>query len=647
MMLYRMSAMAGALTLAGVLAACGGGSSDSSDNSSSGAANSASSSSSASSQASSASSSQASSSSSSAASSQSSSAASSVAAGTLLPANGETAAYTDTSLQIAFDSAPTIGTTGYINVYKADGTLVDKLSMNAFSTGSWVVDATASTPALTSTLLSTNNSAAAYPLNNTEVDRLGGSVSTIQSSSVELYRWVFRPTISVSGNVATIKLHDGKLASGTSYYVTMDSGVLSGTINGTAFSGISSTSAWAFKTKSDPSSQSSVTVAASGTTADFRTVQGALDWLMQNCAGTSTNACNSSSVAKTITIADGTYNELMWVRGVNNLTISGATRDGTVVQAENFEQYNVGTGGSVTQTSLVGSSYLGASKSESGGVRAYLGGGRAVMLVESVDLLTLNQFTLQNTHVKSSSYNNQAETIYFNSASLTGGRLLATYMNFFSAQDTVQIKGWDWFYHCLIKGDVDFIWGVPYAAVFENSELRTAVDPTDATSGGHVIETRAAYGYPGFVVLNSSLTKESAVPDNATSLARQANSFPVATYCNTMLTTGSLVSANYGCNNVAYINTKMGTHIKTKGWLYTYTPAITTPTTTAGYRESGSMDLTGATLDVSGRDLTYASTSLDLSGLNTRAKAFAQWSGSTGWAPADVSCSSAACTTAK
>ena len=644
MMLYRMPALAGALALAGLLAACGGGSSSSSGGSSStsGGGSSSSASSAASSSATS------SSSSSSAASSQSSSSSSTVAAGTLVPANGATAAYVDTSLQIAFDSTPTIGSSGYIYVYKSDGTLVDKLSLNVFNTGSWVIDATATDAGLSASALSTYNTVTAVSSANTEVDRLGGNVSTIQSSSVELYRWVLRPTVSVSGNVATIKLHDGKLSANTSYYVTMDSGVLSGTINGTSFAGISASSAWAFTTKSDPSSTTAVNVAATGTSADFRSVQGALDWLMNNCAGTSTNTCNSSSIAKTITIADGTYDGLLWMRGVNNLAITGTSRDGTIVTAENYENYNPGSGTSLTQASMTGTSYLGVGYTENGTLkRAYVGGGRSVLLVESADLLTLNQFTLQNSHVKSSSLNNQAEAMYFNSSSLTGARLAATYMNFFSAQDTLQIKGWDWFYNSLIKGDVDFIWGVPYAAVFENSELRTIYDAT-STAGGYVIETRAAYGYPGFVVLNSSLTKESSVPTGATYLARQANDFSsTTTNCNTMLTSGSLAKINYGCNNVAYINTKMGTHIASAGWLYTYTPPITTPTTTAGYRESGSMDLTGATLDVSGRLLTYASTSLDLSGLNTRAKAFALWNSSTGWAPSDVTCSSSACTTSK
>lgn len=259
--------------------------------------------------------------------------------------------------------------------------------------------------------------------------------------------------------------------------------------------------------------------------------------------------------------------------------------------------------------------------------------------------------------MKVAGVNNQAETIYFNSAVLAGSRMQATFMNFFSAQDTIQTKGWAWYYKSLIKGDVDFIWGSPFAALFEESELRTAVDPSSPTSGGYVIESRTAFGYPGFVVLNSALTRESGVPAGATMLGRQASNVSnTATYCNAQFTaaSGSPGNANLYCNNVAYINTRMGAHIAAAGWLYSYAPPVTTPTRSAGYRESGSMDASGAALDLSARSLTYASTSQDLSGLASRAKVFAQW-GTTdgtsattgGWAPATPVCGSAACTTSK
>lgn len=559
-----------------------------------------------------------------------------------LPANAETAAYVDTTLKITFDATPTLGTSGHINVYKADGTLVDKLSLNVFATGSWADNATAAMPGLTAGVLKAYNTTT-LPLlaeANTEVDKIG-NVSTLTQ-----YRWVLYRPVTISGKTATIKLHDNKLAANTSYYVTIDSGVLNGTINGTAFNGISSPTAWAFTTKANPASTTSVTVDDDGA-ADFRTVQGALNWLMTNCGGTSTDACNNVSTAKTITVKNGTYTEMLFARNINNLTIQGETRDGAIVQYDMYNDFNPGTGGSQTLANTITNTSAKKQTAKDGAYRAYLAGGRAVFLAEGVDLLTLNQFTLQNTHVKDKDYNNQAETIYYNSSTLNGSRLIGTYMNFFSTQDTIQAKGWTWIYKSLVKGDVDYIWGATFATLIEDSELRTVVDTSDPTKGGYVIEARAAYGYPGYVVLNSSLTKEAGVPDGATMLARQAGTFAPATYCNTKMTSGSLGNANYGCNNVAYINTKMGSHISTAGWDYSSVPPITTVTTTTGYRESGSKNASGGTLDVSGRSLTYASTSQDLSSIDTRNEVFAPWNSGAGWTITAPACSSAACTTTK
>jgi hypothetical protein len=363
-------------------------------------------------------------------------------------------------------------------------------------------------------------------------------------------------------------------------------------------------------------------------------VQGAINWVTSKCgtAG-SDSSCTDISVAKTITVKNGSYDGELFVRNINNLIIQGESRAGVLVRGENFDQYNPGTGGSTTATAYSTLTYA-----ATGGNRTRLNGGRALLLVENADLLKLTTFTLQNTHVKNvwegstASMNNQAETIYFNSGSLTGGRLIATYMNFYSTQDTIQSKGWAWIYQSLIKGDVDYVWGAAYAILLEESELRTIVDTTNTSSGGYVTEARTAYGFPGIVVLNSSLTRESGVPDGATYLARQASNFSSG-YCTTATTTGSLASANYGCNNVAYINTKMDTHIASAGWYAYYTVPLL-PTSSTGYRESGSTSLTSGSLDLTSRLATYSSSSLDLSGLNTRAKVFAQWSNSTGWTPA-------------
>ena len=467
-------------------------------------------------------------------------------------------------------------------MYKSDGTLVDTIDVS---------DAVVTAGGETQTVISKYN---------TEIDKIGANLtSTVLSGR---YRSVYYTPVTILGNTASIKLHDGVLAYGVSYYVTVDSSVFSGaTLGGSTWAGISSSTAWTFTTKSAPASSTSVTVSATGSSADFRSVQGALNWIMEKCSSGGTDStCNTSSVAKTITIADGTYNELLFMRNVSNITITGTTRAGTIVQYENYEHYNPGSGGSATSVATT-------LTTEGSLTRRALGGGRSVFLIEGGDLIKLTTFTLKNTHVKSSSLNNQAETIYYNSATTTGSRLSATYMNFISAQDTLQIKGWSWFYQSYIAGDVDFIWGYPYAAMFENCTVHTVVDPTNTSSGGYIVQSRAYAGYPGFVFLNSTLEADSGVSAGTTYLAR----------------TGGTCST-YSCDNVAYINTTMASHIASVGWYGT--PNLTNSATT-GWRESGT---TG--VDTSSR--TGGSTAMDLSGLNTRTKVFSLWNTSTGWIPA-------------
>jgi pectin methylesterase-like acyl-CoA thioesterase len=520
-------------------------------------------------------------------------------AGPFLPDPGETAAYSDTRLQISFDAAPTLGATGKIRVFQANGTLVDTIDVS---------DAVSKAGGEAQTL---------YSARNTEIDKLGGNVSTLT-----LWRFVYYRPVVISGNTASIKLHDGVLQPNTDYYVNIDNGVFTGNTGGAAFNGVSGNSTWTFRTKAMPASATAVTVDDDGP-ADFRSVQGALNWMMQNGCTT----CANASAAKNITIKNGNYRELLFLRNVNNLTITGESRNGVIVFYDNSDSFNPGTG---SGTAAAGTTLLSAGPNA--GTRRYLGGGRNVLLAESADQLKLTNFTLWNAHPKKSGWNNQAETMYFNSSSLNGSRLSATSMNFMSAQDTLLLKGWSWFYNSYISGDVDFIWGTPYAAMFEQSEVHTIVDGTNANSGGYIFQSRAAYGYPGFVVLNSKLTAEAAIPAGSTWLARSGGLAP-PTYCTTKTTTGGLGTANYGCDNIAYINTRMGAHIRTAGWQATPAPTPTTPTATTGWRERGSMDLSGNTFNVSGRDQSVSATGIDLSGLDTRAKVFQAWNNGVGWNP--------------
>lgn len=493
--------------------------------------------------------------------------------GTLLPARGEMAAYVDTSLAIAFDAAPTLGTTGRITIRRAsDGVVVDSIDV--------------------SNAPSASDTQTALPRTNLEIDAIGLGAMP-ENAALARYVW-YRP-VTIAGNLATIKPHNNRLAFGTAYTVTVDASVFGGSINGAAFNGVAD---WSFTTRPAPASTTNLRVDDDGSTADFRTLQGALNWVMAYCSTTSPASfgCNTVNTPKLITVANGSYPEMNTLRKVANLTIAGESRDGVVVGSVNFESMNSGSGATSTTP--------GTALTTSGRVVGHriLGGGRSSLLVETADLLTLTNFTLQNPHARTSAYDNQAETMYFNtSTTAAAGRLVAKGMNFLSQQDTLQLKGYVWVYRSLVAGNVDFIWGSVMAALFEESEIRSVFDAS-SSSPGYILQARATAGDKGFVFLNSSLTAGSGVTQAY--LARS----------------GGTTSSTY-IDNIAFVNTKIGPHILPVGWCVgtgtsktgTGTGACGTnppsyagtasgaSTDDAGWREAGSLDLAGAPLDVSTR----------------------------------------------
>lgn len=522
----------------------------------------------------------------------------------LSPAVGETAAYKDTLLKLTFDGAPVVTGSGSIRVYRSDGTLADRIDTSA------------------NVVVAGGETQGAIGAANTEIDKIGNGVPSLTQ-----YRYTYYRPARVSGNTVTIKLHDGVLAYDTAYYVQIDQSVFNGPFRGAgSFPGISGTSEWTFRTKAAPSSNTSIVVDDDGP-ADFRSVQGALNHVMT----TGCLSCPGAAAAKTITIKNGTYDEQLFLRNVSNLTITGESRAGTIVQNNNWEAFNPGTGGSRAAPNTTFSNIGGASTL---GNRLALGGGRAVFLIEGGDLLKVNNFTMTNTHVKEATQNSQAEVIYFNSANLNGSRFVGADMNFIGTQDTLQMKGWVWIYNSLVAGDVDFIWGYPYAMLIENSELQTVADPTAPTSGGYIFQARSAKGYPGFVVLGGSLTAVGGVPNRATYLARSGGVTQAQGYCTTILALGggSPGNASQYCDNVAFIGVKMGDHIAPTGWFVNPIHNLL-PSSAEGWRESGSLSAAGAPLPLAGRETRYATSSANLSALDTRAKVFARWNGNVGWNP--------------
>ena len=476
--------------------------------------------------------------------------------GKVSPALASTSAYIDGKLMLTFDSAPTLGEVGEVRIYNAaDDTVADVIS-------------------------------------------LGGEINALGYSGQDRLRRVNYRAFNVEGNTLTIVPHNNALAYDQTYYVAIGDGVVTNTqLNGVDFTGMGKNAGWEFSTKEIGPSGNDVTVDDDGQ-ADFRTVQGALNYVMENVA---------KDTASTITVKSGMYNELLYVRNKNNLTIQGEDRDDTVIYYDNYESYNGGTGGSEP---------LGTGTPN---------GGRSVFLVESADMLVLNNFTLKNSHTRNSVDSNQAETIYFNSSH----RLVANNMNFMSEQDTLLLKGYSWFYNTLVAGNVDFIWGYANAALFEDSEIRTIGDSkygADATSpGGYVLQARVQNeSDKGFVFLNSDFTHGpgplgTTVEAGSTYIARSGG------------------NSNY-FDNITLINNTFGEHIATVGWAYDGINGQPQPnpdpaTATAGWREYGSTDAQGNALDLSARVGGYTLTESEAADYSSRASVFAGYNDGAGWDP--------------
>ncbi|MES2038952.1 MAG: pectinesterase family protein [Pseudomonadota bacterium] len=454
----------------------------------------------------------------------------------------------DTPLQIVFDQAPGLGQGGSVHIFRAsDNALVD-------------------------------------------VIRLGDDIDEIGYAGQEFKRVLRYKPIRVDGKTVTIKPHNARLAYGTEYYIAVDAGVfINASLGGQVFAGLGRAAGWTFSTRKAAPSGNKLTVDDDGP-ADFRTVQGALNHVMRTMSRTE---------AVTIHIANGRYDQLLYLKGKDNLTLRGESRDGVILQAYNDDGNNPGTG--ISQ----------------GPYTPFITGGRSVLLIEDADLLTLDTLTLVNTAVRARSKGAQAETLVFNS---DRGRLVARNASFFSEQDTIQVKGYSWFYRSLIAGNVDFIWGGNRVALFEESEIRSVGDSANpGKGGGYIVQARTvAADEAGFVFLNSRLThgpgpgQNDVLPGTAY-LARQG---PPSTW-----------------DKVIFIHCRMDTHIAPVGWLLAK-PESAQAQPGAGWGEYGSMDINGKPLDVSQRSPAHTLTEKQVAErFASRRQIFASFDNGKGWNP--------------
>ena len=309
----------------------------------------------------------------------------------LFPANGAQNVNPDTHLVLTFASPPSIGTSGLIRIFDAEnGTLVDTLDISV---------PTSPNP--------TGRSSAA---NEAERQAQGAStaMTDYQVTTIGGTDFHFFPII-VRGATATIYPHNGKLTYGRTYRVTLDPGVLVG-------EDVSGVTTWTFTTKATPPPADSthLVVAADGS-GDFNTVQGAIDWAP---------AAPVSPIE--IAIRNGTYEELVFMRGKSNLTFRGESRDGVIVTYPNNSAFNPPRGGPSRRP--------------------------AVSIYESNDI-QLSTFTINNTFI------GQAEALL-----VRGERVVIDRMTLNGSGDALTTYGTIYMVDSKLTGDGDTILG--YAALF-------------------------------------------------------------------------------------------------------------------------------------------------------------------------------------
>jgi pectin methylesterase-like acyl-CoA thioesterase len=312
----------------------------------------------------------------------------------------------DPPLRISFSGgAPSVGASGSIRVFSGSGTAVATVDVGASSYS----------------------------------DMIGG-----QTFATE------RP-VYVEGNDLVVLLRGRALSYGQTYYVTVDAGAIRPPGGGTF--AISDTTQWRFTTAAAaPSDRTALGVALDGS-APFCSLQGAVDLIPSNNTTTST-----------ITLAAGTYRGIVYFSGKNNLTIQGASRDGTIISGTNNDNMN-------------------------GGTKA-----RALVGVDNASALTIRNLTIHNLTPQGGS---QAEALRMQSCD----KCVVRDATIISLQDTLLWSGRIYAKNCLIEGNVDFIWGTG-AAYFDGCEIRTI-----GRSGPIVQARNTASGY-GYVFVDCKLTND-------------------------------------------------------------------------------------------------------------------------------------------
>ncbi len=408
--------------------------------------------------------------------------------------------YPDDAFTLTFNSTPTLGSTGYISIYKADtDELVDRINMADVASGIFRMD-----------------KGSEY---NTAMDIQTGGVGGSTQTRVVWYN-----AVTADGNVVTIRPHSNVLDFDTKYYITVDSDAISAD----GFSGIKENK-WIVTTRSAPDLDWTadggvdVYVGKTGYDADFRTIQRAIYHVSAN------DPDNLGYTPATIHVPDGTYDETLFVHGKSNLTLKGESMDGTVVQS--FQNYmnSKGQGG--------GNAGNPTSPLEGGTISTV--GGYFTVIVESAEGFRMENMTVENTYYEARHY---AGALYYNYASN------ASFINcaFKGQQYTVDVKGYTWFYNCTIEGCQDLFYGQAVTSLMEDCTVKIVSDGNKADGTVSIVKNNGesgSYGYPGFVFLGCAVTADDDVEDLYLSRADSDGAVCNTAYINCSMSVDSQLDA--------------------------------------------------------------------------------------------------------
>ncbi len=325
----------------------------------------------------------------------------------------------------------------------------------------------------------------------TAVSTVDVGASTYSTTNGGMTFNVPRP-VYVDGSTVVVYLPSKPLTYGQTYYVNVASGAIKAP-NGAAFV-VSGTTAWRFTTAAAaPANKTALSVALDGS-APFCSWQGALDFIPAN-----------NTAATTVSVANGTYHEVVYFKSKQNVTIQGASENGTILEGVNNNNLNPSTRG------------------------------RALFGADSTNGLTIDNVTIYNQTPQGGS---QAEAARIESCD----KCVVTNSTIISYQDTLLWDGRIYAKNDLIEGNVDYVWGGG-AVFFESCEIRTI-----NRSGGVIVQARNPASTYGYVFNNCKLTSDSV---------------------STGIALGRIDASAYPASMVAYVNCQMTSNIAPVGWTIT------------------------------------------------------------------------------